>query len=109
MIRVHGPADQRLAEPGRGVDHRFLAPAGHRVCREHHPRHVRVHHFLHDDGDRHRALVDPVICAVGHGPVRPQGSPAASDRIRQRVGTDDDEVGVQLACEAGFGEILGGG
>ena len=60
MVGLDLPADQRLTQPQRGVDHRFRAFAGERVGGEEHTRCYGGHHLLDYHGQRHLGLGDVV-------------------------------------------------
>ena len=109
MVRVDRARDHGLPEAWTGVDDRFVPVAGDRVRRKHHASYCGIDHALHDHGQCHAAVIDPIGIAVADGTIGPQRGPAAPDRIEERYRTDHVEVGVLLAGEARVRQVLSGG
>jgi hypothetical protein len=79
--------------------------------REHDARGGQVgpHHALHADRERHLPVREAALGAVDDRAVREQRREAAPAALDERGAPAHVEVGLLLAGEARFGEVLGGG
>jgi hypothetical protein len=71
MVRVHGAGHDSLAEARARVDEGLVPAPGDGVGREEDARDGRLDHPLDDHGELDALVVNPIVCPVGHRPVRP--------------------------------------
>ncbi len=81
MIRLDLPADQRFAQPERGIDHRLAAQTAERVGGEEHARCLALHHMLDDHRQADLAVIDGIARPVADGAGGPQAAPAVDHRL----------------------------
>ena len=108
FVRVHRPLHHHLAQTPCGGDKHHLVEAGFSVDREHHAgrAYVGTHHALYACGERHAAVVIPLMHAIGDGAVVEQGSKHMLHRHQHRLVTLDVEEGFLLPGERGIRHIF---
>ena len=105
-VRVHQAGDQGLAEAEAGLHGGDLPVARDGVGREQHAGRLRKDHLLHDHGHVDLPVVEPVLQAVGDGPLGEERGPAPADVLEDRRRADDVQVRVLLPREGGGRQIL---
>jgi hypothetical protein len=101
--------DDRLAEPEGALDDELPVVARGGVGGEHDTGAGRRDLLLHDDGDVHLGLREPLRAAVVDGARAEQGAPAPAHRVEHGVRPDDVQERLVHAGERGGGRVLGGG
>ena len=103
--------DDILAQPVDAGDEYHIAKAEFGIEREDDAARSQVgsHHLHHADRERDLEMVEPIVDAIGNGPIGEDGRKAAPAGFEQILRAANIEEAFVLACKARGGEILGRG
>ena len=110
LIGVDGALHHRFAQAIGGSDEHHVAKAGFRVEREHDARcaQIAAHHVLHADRQRHCAVIEFVVHAIGYGAIVEQRGVHFVHGLEQMLLAAHVEESFLLAGEGGLRQIFGG-
>ncbi|KAF5046991.1 hypothetical protein DSECCO2_465080 [anaerobic digester metagenome] len=100
--------DDGFSKPPGTLDDR-QGFAGDRVGGEHDAGLLRPDELLHDDGDVHAPVVEPLFGPVVDGTRAIQGGPAPVDCVDKVFVAKNIEKSLLLAGKTGFRQVFGGG
>ncbi len=111
LVGIDRPLNHVLAQAIRGVDQHGVTEPGFGIDRKHHAGdgQVRPHHALDADRQTDLEVVEPLVHAVGNGPIGVKRGEAALAGLEQGLAALDVQVGFLLPGEAGVGQVFGGG
>ena len=111
LIGIDGALHHGLAQAVGSSDEHHVAKSGFRVEREHDTgcAQIAAHHVLHADRQRHRAVIEFVVHAIGDGAIVEQRRVHFVHGLEQLLLAAHVEKSFLLAGEGCLGQILGGG